>query len=306
LVFPGPSASAAGGGAIIHPVGKKSRAPKAPKVRDVFVPVPFAGLVDETEWIALRELVPAATAPLRLHPDLVEKHGEREITLATILPMAWPAMVKPDGRILLGLQRHVQSGDVNRDLAVSILCALETTPGNPVAVPALPGEGERLADVIADAPLEITMQESFGFWLDEGQDDDPNVQASLDSANAAIVPTARMNAAKAAYWTRMGEKAHIRWVLPEAEEPALDTLAKLSARGELKLGEQTRFAGMFRAHGRLVPVWDLPAEDEAPAWEEAFQAFTVRYADTLAEGGPLDAEARRAKQGLLGRQLTLR
>jgi hypothetical protein len=86
----------------------------------------------------------------------------------------------------------------------------------------------------------------------------------------------------------------------------LDTLAKLSARGEIKLGEQTRFAGMFRAHGRLVPVWDLPAEDPAEAWEAPLAAFSSRYADTLAEATPLDAEARRAKQGLLGRQLTLR
>lgn len=46
-------------------------APKRQKLRDVFVPRPFEGLVDEPEWIALRELVPAATAPLRLTPDLV-------------------------------------------------------------------------------------------------------------------------------------------------------------------------------------------------------------------------------------------
>lgn len=287
-------------------MGKKNRAPKAAKVRDVFVPVPFAGLADEAEWIALRELVPAATAPLKLHADLVEKYGDREITLATILPMAWPAMVKPDGRILLGLQRHVQSGDVNRDLAVALLCALESAPGQPVSVPALPEQGERLADVLADGPLDITMRETFGFWLDEGQDEDPNVRASLESANSAITPTAKMSAAKAAYWTRMGDKSHMRWVLADPEESALDTLARLSARGELKLGEQTKFAGMFRAHGRLVPVWDLPGTDPAEAWEEPFAAFTQRYASVLAEGGPLDAEARRARQGLLGRQLTLR
>lgn len=287
-------------------MGKKNRAPKAAKIRDVFVPVPFAGLADEPEWIALRELVPAATAPLRLHPDLVEKYGEREILLATILPMAWPAMVKPDGRILLGLQRHVQSGDVSRDLAVAVLSALETAPGQSVAVPALPGPGERLADVLADAPLDITMRDSFSFWLDEGQDEDPGVRASLESANSAISPTAKMNAAKAAYWTRMGEKAHIRWVLPDAEESAMDTLARLHARGELKLGEETKFAGMFRAHGRLVPVWDLPGDETAESWEKPFAAFTERYATVLAEGGPLDADARRAKQGLLGRQLTLR
>jgi hypothetical protein len=224
--------------------------------------------------------------------------------LATILLMAWPAMVKPDGRILLGLQRHVQSGDPNRDLTVALLSALETSPGQAASVPSLPGQGERLADVLADGPLDITMHETFSFWLDTDQGDDPSVAASLESANAAIAPTAKLTAAKAAYWTRMGEKGHVRWVLPEAESQALDALATLSAAGELTLGDQTRFAGMFRAHGRLAPVWDLPAETGAAAWEEPLAAFAERYAAAL--GADLTPEARRAKQGLIGRQLTLR
>ncbi|NUO61485.1 MAG: topoisomerase II [Hamadaea sp.] len=285
-------------------VAAKSAAPKKAKVRDVFVAVPFAGLTDEPEWIALRELVPAATAPLKLNADLTEKYGDRDITLATILPMAWPAMVKADGRILLGLQRHVQSGDPNRDLAVALLNALETSPGQSVAVPALPGQGERLGDLLVDGPLDITMHETFGFWLDEGQDDDPGVAASLESANQAIAPTTKMAAVKAAYWTRMGEKSHIRWVLPYAESEALDALATLGAAGELVLGEQTRFAGMFRAHGRLVPVWDLPVDSEAADWEDALAAFATRFEAAL--GKELTPEARKAKQGLIGRQLTLR
>jgi hypothetical protein len=104
----------------------------------------------------------------------------------------------------------------------------------------------------------------------------------------------------------MPEKSHVRWVLSEDEDPALDALARLSAAGELLLGEDTRFAGMFRAHGLLVPVWDVPREPEAADWEAPVADFAKRYADTLAEKGPLDAAARRAKQGLVGRQLTLR
>ena len=94
--------------------------PKRQKVRDVFVARPFEGLVDEPEWIALRELVPAASAPLRLAPDLVARYGDRPVLLATVLPMAWPAMTRPDGRVFIGLQRHVQSGDVSRDLAAAL------------------------------------------------------------------------------------------------------------------------------------------------------------------------------------------
>ncbi|MEH0974562.1 DUF5926 family protein [Micromonospora sp. CPCC 205546] len=280
--------------------------PKREKVRDIFVPRPFEGLTDEPEWIALRELVPAASAQLRLAPALVEEFGDREVVLATVLPMAAPAMTKPDGRVLIGLQRHLQSGDVSRDLAEALLCALRAEPGRPVSVPPLPGPGPRLTDVLVDGPLEISMHDGFEFWLDPGAGDDPNVQASLERANAAIYPTVRLAAARAAYWCRVPEKAHVRWVLPEDEDAALDALARLSVAGTLVLGENTRFAGMFRAHGRLVPVWDLPEDVPAADWEQPVADFAKRYAEALAEPAPLDAAGRRARHGLLGRQLTLR
>ena len=77
-------------------MSKRRRGGSTPRerIRDVFVPRPFAGLVDETEWIALRELVPAATAPLRLRP------GEQEALLGTYrLSGEGPAM-------LLEFRRH--------------------------------------------------------------------------------------------------------------------------------------------------------------------------------------------------------
>ncbi|SCE69910.1 hypothetical protein GA0070558_10396 [Micromonospora haikouensis] len=279
---------------------------KREKVRDVFVPRPFEGLADEPEWIALRELVPAASAPLRLVPELVEEHGDRPVTLATVLPMAAPAMTKADGRVFVGLQRHQQSGDVSRDLAEALLCALRTEPGRTVTVPPLPGPGPRLQDILVDGPLEISMHEGFEFWLDPGAADDPTVQASLERANAAIYPTVRLAAARAAYWCQVPEKAHVRWVLPDDEDAALDALARLSAAGTLPLAGGTKFAGMFRAHGRLVPVWDLPEDVPAADWEEPVREFAERYAEALAEKEPLDAAGRRARHGLLGRQLTLR
>lgn len=280
--------------------------PKREKVRDIFAPRPFEGLADEPEWIALRELVPAASAPLRLAPELVEEYADRPVTLATVLPMAAPAMTKPDGQVFIGLQRHQQSGDVSRDLADALLCALRTEPGGQVSVPPLPGPGPRLQDVLVDGPLEITMHDGFEFWLDPGAADDPTVQASLERANAAIYPTVKLAAARAAYWCQVPEKAHVRWVLPDDEDVALEALARLAAAGTLPLGEQTRFAGMFRAHGRLVPVWDLPEDVPATDWEEPVTEFAKRYAEALEEKEPLDGAGRRARQGLLGRQLTLR
>ncbi|WP_117215777.1 DUF5926 family protein [Allorhizocola rhizosphaerae] len=290
-------------------MGKKSRekAQKAaPKVKDIFVARPFGGLADEAEWVALRELVPAATAPLRLNPEYEAKFGPREITLATVLPMAWPALTKPDGRVFLGLQRNDRSGDVNRDVAAALLRAFETEPGNSVSVPLLPGEGPRLGDIIIDEPLDITMRTGFEFWLDPDQERDEQVTASLEAANSSIFPTSKMSAARAAYWCRVPGKAHVRWVLPDAETSALNALARLSAAGTLKLGDDTRFAGMFRAHSLLVPVWDLPSEPEADEWEQPLATLAERYAQAIASDEPLTADERRAKQGLLGRQLSLR
>lgn len=267
---------------------------------------PFAGLIDEPEWIALRELVPAASAPLRLAPDLVERYGEVALTLASVLPMAMPALRKPDGRIFLGLQRHVQSGDFSRDLAVALISALDSEPGEAVSIPPVPGIGPRLQDLLVDSPLEITLHSGFDFWLDEGATDDPEVAASLERANSSLYPTTRLAAAKACYWTRVPDKAHVRWVLPEDEDTALNALARLSAGGELLLGAETRFAGMFRASGLLVPVWDVPRGADAAEWEAPVADLAKRYADLLAVTEPLTSAERRARQGLLGRQVTLR
>lgn len=278
---------------------------RAPKRRAAFVPRPFEGLVDEPEWIALRELVPAATAPLRLAPDLAAEYPGREVILATLLPMGWPAMTRPDGRVFVGLQQQVSSGDANRDVATAILAALATKPGGVVEMPADPGEGPRLADVLADGPLDVTVHDGFAFWAD-GDPADPDVAASLERASESRYATVRMAAARAAYWCQVPERSHLRWVLAEPEDTALAALARIGAAGELKLDVETRLAGTFRAHGLLVPVWDLPRDAEASDWEAPAAEFAKRYAEALTVEGPLDAAARRARQGLIGRQLTLR
>ncbi|NQW73421.1 MAG: SEC-C domain-containing protein, partial [Actinobacteria bacterium] len=74
---------------------------------------PFEGLASECDIVALRELVPSATAPLTL------KDG-RVVTLATVLPMAWPALVRQDGEIMLGLQVNTGTGDASRDLGSAL------------------------------------------------------------------------------------------------------------------------------------------------------------------------------------------
>jgi hypothetical protein len=276
------------------------------KIRDIFVPRPFEGLVDEPQWIALRELVPAASAPLRLVKEIAERYADRTVVLATILPMALPAMVRPGGRVMIGLQRHQQSGDVSRDLAAAVLSGLDTPVGEQVPLEPLPGEGPRLQDILEPVPLEVTLHPGFDFWLDGEPTDEPEVRASLDRANASIYPSEALAAMPAAYWCRLPDRAHVRLVLPEAEDAALNALSRVAAGPGLPLGEGTKFAGMFRAHGRLVPVWDVPTGPDAPAWEAPVTAFAGAYAAALAVDGPLSGEERRCRNGLIGRQVALR
>jgi hypothetical protein len=285
------------------PCGSGRRYKSCHGAGDVPVARPFEGLAGECDWIALRELVPSATAPLRLAGE----HPAREVLLATVLPLALPAIVRSDGRVLLGLQVHARSGDVSRDLAHALQRALEAEPGTMLSAGGLPGPGPRLQDLLDPAePVRPELHDDFGFWLQDDADRTAEVQASLERANTAVVPTTRLTGVDAAYWTRIGDRAHLRWVMPQDEDPLLDALARLGAAGELALGPGTRYAGSFRAHGRLVPVWDLPVDEPAERWEEPAADFGRRLAAALADRGPLTDAERRARDGLRGRQLTLR
>lgn len=268
---------------------------------------PFAGLPGETDWVAMREIVPAATAPLTLAPEHAARLDGRTVTLATVLPLAWPALVRVDGAIFLALQTTTSSGDTSRDVADALLRALDAEPGSPVP-PQRPAAGPRLQDVLdLSSPFDVTVHAGFDFWIEgSGAETTDDVAASLERANASVVPTVRLHGIDAGYWVRIGTKEHLRWVLPHDEEPLLDALARLHARGADDLGPGTRLIGTFRADGLLVPVWDLAPGTEADAVEAPAAAFAGRLAEALAEPGPLTEPERRARAGLANRQVTLR
>ncbi len=224
-----------------------------------------------------------------------------------MLPLAWPALVRGDGRIFLGLQVATRSGDVSRDLGWALEQALAAEPGSSIEPAGLPGPGPRLQDLLADEPLEVTVHEGFEFWIEGEVDDaDGEIADSLERANANVVPTVKLASAPAAYWCQMRGRSHLRWALPYDEEPALDALARLSADGGLGIGPDTKYVGSFRAHGLLVPVWDLPVDREAAEIEEPVAALRVRLEEALASPRTLTSDERRARAGLLSRQLTLR
>jgi Family of unknown function (DUF5926)/SEC-C motif len=264
---------------------------------------PFEGLPGEADWVALRDLVPAATATLRTT-------GGREVTLASVLPGGTPALVRAGGEIVLGVQLPTSSDDVSRDLGTALAAALEAPAGAPVdpgPIGAAGSAGPRLQELLdLSAPFEVTVHDDFGFWL-EGADPSPAAMAGLEHANEAILPTVRLAGLDAAYWVRPGnERAHLRWVRPEPEEKLLDALARLSAAEQILLGDGTRYAGAFRALGLVVPVWDLPADTPAEDWIEPATAFRTRLEQALTVTEPLTSDERRARAGLISRQITLR
>ncbi len=266
-----------------------------------FVARPFAGLADETEWVALREVVPAATSPLT-----VIGHEDRTVVLSTVLPLAWPALVRADGTIMLGLQVQSRGSDASRDLANALELALSAAPGTPVQPVGLPQAGPRLQDLLADVPLDVTVHEGFGYWVEGAADPDGDVAESMERANATVVPTARLTSVRSAYWCQIRERSHLRWVLGEEEEPLLDAMARLAAGPGLGLGEGSRYIGSFRAHGLVVPVWDLVPGTTAEQVEEPAAALRARLDEELAAPRALTSDERRARGGLLSRQLTLR
>ncbi|GAA3373120.1 DUF5926 family protein [Streptomyces sannanensis] len=265
---------------------------------------PFEGLTGECDWIALRELVPAATVALTLKGGLPE--GVPSVTLATVLPMAWPALRREDGSVLLGLQNDTPSGDLSRDLAATLQQALSATPGTPVTGARASAGAPRLQDLLApEAPFEPVVHSGFAFWVPDSENASPEVSASLERANAAAIPTVKLRGVDAAYWCETPEKNHLRWVMPHPEERLLDALARLHAAGTSSLGEGTRLVGSFRAHGLTVPVWDLPHGMGAEECEKPAAEFAERLAAALTTDAPLTAEERRARGGLTNRQITL-
>lgn len=108
-------------------MGKASRRKKIdPSKREKFRPLipfvdrPFEGLTIERDLVAMRELIPCAVLPAKTNSD----NGSSEFDFVTLLPDGAPAMVREDGRILVGLQTRFNSSDLSHDLAGALTAAI--------------------------------------------------------------------------------------------------------------------------------------------------------------------------------------
>lgn len=286
-----------------------SNPPAPPKVkRQVapFVARPFEGLPNEADWVAMREVVPAASAQVRTTAE----HGAREVTIVSLLPDLLPALHREDGVVLVALQTVGSSGDASRDVADALLQALELEPGAGLGSVDLPEPGPRLQDVLdLTVPFEVTVHDTFDYWVTESEKDEKDVTDALESANEMIVPTVAVDVPAglgSAYWCRMNGKEFLRWSVPGSEEETLDALARLQAARTSSLDDDARLIGAFRTCGVLVPVWELARGTEADELAPSVAALGSRLQDAIDTTDPLTSDQRRARAGLVSRQVNLR
>ncbi len=272
-----------------------------------FVARPFEGLPGETEWVAMREILPAATAVVSYAAGKAPEGAPASVTVATVLPMAWAGLHRSGGGVFVGAQAGSSSGDASRDLAQAMLEASAATEGTPVdRITAVTAETPRLQDLIdTSVPFEATLHEGFDFWV-EGSDLDADGRASLEQANESAHPTERVEGAPSVYWCRIAERCYIRWVLPQDEDAATIALARLHAAGRSRLDQESRLLGAFRASGLLVPVWELDPRRSAADHADAVAAMAAALAKAFETPGELSPAERRARAGLVNRQVTLR
>ena len=89
----------------------------------------------------------------------------------------------------------------------------------------------------------------------------------------------------------------------DLDATAVARLAQLDSAKPLK---GTVLLGAFRAAGLLVPVLEVDRELPPAHHAPALQELAGRYAAALARSEPLTADERRARDGLVSRQVTLR
>ena len=279
-------------------MGKKSRRIKPAKQRMPFVARTFEGLPSEGDWVALREFVPSATARVRLRDG-------GTVRICTLLPGAGAGLVRPDGEIWVGLQVMHNHGDISRDLAHVVEIARETEPGTPIRMTP-PGVGARLQELVdPDGGFELELHDGFDWWLVEEDRNSSAAAAALEEANATIAPTTRLTATDSAYVTDMGDHSYLRWIMLQDEGPLLDAFARLRAADEDAIVDGTTLIGIFRAHGLLVPVWELDGVG-AEELDAAVGDFAARLEQGMASTGELTAAERTARRDLGSRQGTIR
>ena len=244
---------------------------------DVIVTRPFAGLAAECELVAMREFLPSATAPL---PTARRTAGHRRDRAARRVGRARPAERR-------GPARHAGADALRRPVRGprARRCAGRARPsrGRRCRSCRRPGATRCACRTswTPTHPLDLTIHADFTWWLtpEDAASPSAEVAATLERANAVIMPTEAVVGGRRARGV-LGR--HRRQGAPALGAPGAGGARSsprwpgCRPRGELDLGEGSRYVGSFRAHGLLVPVWDLDRELHAKEWAEPAAAFAAR------------------------------
>lgn len=271
-------------------------------------PRPYAEYPFETTLVAVQEFVPSATVKV----SVVD--SPRDVYLCTVLPGGAAALVREHGEgtsddAFVALQTRNRSNNPGRDLAFALNWARNAKPGQTLETGIADGTQPPLTEILdPKGEFEVVEHHDFAWWFPAGASNNPQVAQILQMANDSLVPSERVeaNVPGTTWWVNPGGKAHIRWVRSEAEEVLLPALARIAARGELKLGEETKFAGVFRTNDLMVPVWDLEPEREPASYKEDLEALDAKIAAELENVAELSAEERKQLENIKSRQVTIR
>ncbi|WP_276669536.1 DUF5926 family protein [Schaalia cardiffensis] len=269
-----------------------------------FVARPFEGLPREVELVAMREIIPCATLTARTNAD----HGFVDFDFVTALPDGRGAMVRGDGRILVALQTRSNSGDLSHDAGAALLNAISAKQNGDEGLVDFDvrDPSERLQDILdPDSLGEMVLEENFAFWLNPDEDWDEATRRALEENHNEIIPTVKVEGVEGMYWCEMNRN-FVRYLSDVEESPLFDALARVQAAGKANLGEGSRFIGAFRACGIAIPVFELAEGVRAEDIVKDAGVLEKAIAAALKVKEPLTPEERRARQGMVSRQVTIR
>ncbi|PID97661.1 MAG: hypothetical protein CSA82_03000 [Actinobacteria bacterium] len=269
-----------------------------------FVDRPYEGLEKERELVAMREIIPCAVMSAQTN----KKHGSVDFDFVTLLPDGHPALVRGDGRILVGLQTRSHSGDLSHDAAAALLAAIDHRDKGKDGVVDIDvrDPAPRLQDVLDLKSMgDMELFEDFSFWLDPNDEVTDDVQQAIERNRAEIVPTVAVPGTTGMYWCEMNAN-FVRYVTDMEEHKLFNALARLHAADKTRMGEGSRFVGAFRACGIVIPVFELAEGATATDIASDAAAFAKSLEEALTITDPLSPEERRARDGLVSRQVTIR
>lgn len=261
----------------------------------------------------MREIIPAAVLPAKTNEEL----GNVEFDFVTLLPNGIPAMIREDGRILVGLQTRTSSPDFSHDVGGALKAATEMAQKGETGNVAFDvrDPGPRLQDVLDEkffvsepgdaGEMQLELYPDFAYWFTEDEATEDDTKTALHQSRDEIVLTEEVPSSPGMYWCQMNNN-FVRYLTQTGEDELFTALARLQVSGDASMGENSKFVGAFRAAGIAIPVFQVDNELSADELEEPAAAFHKKLTEALRNKEPLNHDEKRARAGLISRQVTIR